>query len=68
MCLQVQGWLEQRAQAPPSLEIKHPGKRAWALAQSITKTVNSHALPAALIQWAKLRHLLRYGSSTYSYL
>lgn len=65
-CLQVQAWLEQRARDAPSLEIKQLGKRAWALAQAITKATSSHALPAALIQWAKLRHLLRYGSSTYS--
>jgi len=69
MSLQVQAWLEQRAQAlqrAPSLEIKHPAHRVWILAQSITKTANSLAKPAALIQWANLRHLLRYGSSTYS--
>ena len=68
MCHQVQTWLEQRAQAAPSLEIKHPASRVWSLAQSITKTTNSLAKPAALIQWAKLRHLLRYGSSTYSHI
>lgn len=70
-CPLVQAWLEERAQAlqrAPSLEIKHLGKRAWALAQGITQTTSSHASPAALICWAKLRHLLRYGSSTYSHI
>lgn len=67
-CLQVQAWLEQRARVAPSLETKHLGKRAWALAQAITKATSSLAKPAALIQWAKLRHLLRYGSSTYSHI
>jgi hypothetical protein len=52
----------------PSLEVKNLGERVWALAQGITKATKSHALPAALIQWAKLRHLLRYGSSTYSHI
>lgn len=65
-CHQAQTWLEQRAKAPPPLEIQHLGWRAWKLAQCIIKATNSHATPAALIQWAKLRHLLRYGSSTYS--
>ena len=65
-CHQVQAWLEQRAQTTPSLVMKHLGRRAWTLAQGITKATKSHAMPAALIQWAKLRHLLRYGSSTYS--
>ena len=67
-CHQVQAWLEQRAQTTPSLVMKHLGRRTWTLAQGITKATKSHALPAALIQWAKLRHLLRYGFSTHSHI
>lgn len=67
-CHRVQTWLEQHAPTTPSLEIKNLGRRVWTLAQSITKATRSHALPAALIQWAKLRHLLRYGSSTYNHI
>lgn len=66
-CPRIRAWLEEKAQAfdrELPLETKCLSGRSWALAQKITeKTANS---PAALIQWAKLRYLLRYGSPTYA--
>lgn len=65
-CSKISAWLEEKVQArgleTPPLETKSLVGRPWALAQSITRDTNS---PAALIQWAKLRHLIRYGSPTY---
>lgn len=67
-CPRIRAWLEEKALAfDPALlplETTCLVRRSWALAQKITeKTTNS---PAALIQWAKLRYLLRYGSPTYA--
>lgn len=67
-CPRVRAWLEEKAQAfnPELVPLRAQCllTRSWALARKITEnTANS---PAALVQWANLRHLLRYGSPTYT--
>jgi hypothetical protein len=65
-CQTVGLWLEQKRQArrsgpvPENLNIV---QRTWALAQRVTEDRSTR--PAALIAWARLLHLTRYGSSTY---
>ena len=65
-CPRIRAWLEEKAQAfDPELlplKTKYLIARSWALARKITEnTTNS---PAAFIQWAKLRYLLRYNPPT----
>lgn len=67
-CPRIRAWLEEKAQAfnPELVPLKTQCliTRSWALACKITD--NSENSPAALVQWAKLRYLLRYSSPTYS--
>lgn len=64
--LEIPHWLEQKRQAlraaqpPEHLDI---ARHTWALALNITR--DRPNCPAALIVWARLLHLTRYGSPTY---